>query len=396
MSEARWQEKINKDQFFDKPLEYSDLKKGDTIVNKSDGKKGKVTDFGYNNSVKVKYEDGEEKGVHKEALFKLEGTKLCRIDAEHDQYNEDLKIKKLEHNEGDKMSHRELTASSIDELVKTAEFGDEELEDKKLLFSDAEGIYIPKRFIEKFDASAWGISEELIALLSNPEGDQYWEAWDEVLSTASFYFEGKTWRLYQEGDLWAISDKPATPETKAYDDNSKINEEPKLDTFASATGLDDFVKLAGGGAGVEFDFSTGCSGDDHYIFSASNPEEADNFKTWEVADFRMSSYEDSKTIDAIFAVSIESEEPLSAEEFSNGCNICLDDPKYMYGAGWIRASAPDFIVMKGWLSSGEVSKPIAITVTFPDEVKATYDSLDALDEEPEPSFNEAEHEHLGA
>lgn len=73
-----------------------------------------------------------------------------------------------------------------------------------LLLSDARGVYIPRDFIEGFDLSLWsGISEEKKEECMNPNSEYYWWAWDSILDNATFTENGNTWRLMQDGDLWA-------------------------------------------------------------------------------------------------------------------------------------------------------------------------------------------------
>lgn len=78
----------------------------------------------------------------------------------------------------------------------------------ELLLSDYRGIYIPRDFVQCFDSKAWHIvSEDCRDLLKGPYSNDYWEIWEHVLSFAFFIdTDGKTWRLYQDGDLFAICD----------------------------------------------------------------------------------------------------------------------------------------------------------------------------------------------
>ena len=76
----------------------------------------------------------------------------------------------------------------------------------EILLSDRNGIYIPSLFVEDFDG--WGVSEQDKNDLSNVENDYYWETWDDVLNYASHTdSKGNVWRLYQDGDLFAICDE---------------------------------------------------------------------------------------------------------------------------------------------------------------------------------------------
>ncbi len=73
----------------------------------------------------------------------------------------------------------------------------------ELLLSDNRGIYMPHDFADNF---AWdGISEEDKEILKNPDHEHYWEAWENVLHSASYADkDGHVWSLYQDGDLFAI------------------------------------------------------------------------------------------------------------------------------------------------------------------------------------------------
>lgn len=78
-----------------------------------------------------------------------------------------------------------------------------------ILLSDSNGIYIPKFFAEHM-AEGWtgGSEYDLSVLKSGPEAESYWEVWDWYLTYASHVDKnGKTWRLYQDGDLFAICDE---------------------------------------------------------------------------------------------------------------------------------------------------------------------------------------------
>lgn len=82
----------------------------------------------------------------------------------------------------------------------------------ELLLSDSRGVYIPRDFAlycEDMD----GVSAEDIEILkTGPEHDSYWDAWDCVLQNAKREINGKVWRLYQDGDLWAYCEDLMTDE----------------------------------------------------------------------------------------------------------------------------------------------------------------------------------------
>jgi len=76
----------------------------------------------------------------------------------------------------------------------------------QLLLNSARGVYIPQNFVEEFDLEKWGISslKEEIEDCSDPENVCYWDSWHRIMDYAEFTDKaGNTWRLLQDGDLWA-------------------------------------------------------------------------------------------------------------------------------------------------------------------------------------------------
>ncbi len=76
----------------------------------------------------------------------------------------------------------------------------------RLLVNSAHGIYVPAVFVEQFDLEQWGIASlrEEIEDCSNPDNEYYWDSWHWIMDYAEFIDKnGNTWRLYQDGDLWA-------------------------------------------------------------------------------------------------------------------------------------------------------------------------------------------------
>ena len=81
------------------------------------------------------------------------------------------------------------------------------------------GIYLPQDFATNFNTKggvdSWtpedgGISdlilwqENIKILETGPDHEHYWEAWDEICADACMVDDkGITWRLYQDGDLFA-------------------------------------------------------------------------------------------------------------------------------------------------------------------------------------------------
>jgi hypothetical protein len=72
--------------------------------------------------------------------------------------------------------------------------------------NDSHGVYIPQYFAEsvKRDCVSGVSDEDWKILEAGPhDNDQYWEAWDEVLSRAKLTdpTNGKEGHLWQDGDL---------------------------------------------------------------------------------------------------------------------------------------------------------------------------------------------------
>ena len=92
-------------------------------------------------------------------------------------------------------------------------------EDKiKLLIDDGFGVYIPQKFAEDYQfipntgnpkSQYWhGVkAEDLEILRVGPDDDWYWESWTTVLDGAWIEVNGVKWTLFQDGDLWAVSEE---------------------------------------------------------------------------------------------------------------------------------------------------------------------------------------------
>ena len=77
-----------------------------------------------------------------------------------------------------------------------------------LLLSDSRGIYIPRDFINQF--RGWkgygkGKYPEYKSILSDPENEDYWDAWDTLLNKLTKIIEGCKYSLFQDGDLFAVN-----------------------------------------------------------------------------------------------------------------------------------------------------------------------------------------------
>jgi len=76
--------------------------------------------------------------------------------------------------------------------------------ERKLLVSDAQGIYVPQTFIEQ-NLEDWSIHPSDVEILkAGPDHPDYWEAWEAVLDYAKATFDGEDYVLEQDGDLWAV------------------------------------------------------------------------------------------------------------------------------------------------------------------------------------------------
>ena len=86
----------------------------------------------------------------------------------------------------------------------------------ELLLSDARGIYIPRDFVTDFDLEAWGLDPDgwAVEICKDPEHEDYWEAWEQILWHATYTKDGYVWKLCQDGDLWALCDQLMTDEEK--------------------------------------------------------------------------------------------------------------------------------------------------------------------------------------
>lgn len=88
----------------------------------------------------------------------------------------------------------------------------------QLLLSDARGIYIPRDFAESMNREyISGVPDDDWAILeAGPEHEHYWDAWTDVLdsATATDPATGVVYRFEQDGDLFAI------PEGMEWDDET--------------------------------------------------------------------------------------------------------------------------------------------------------------------------------
>lgn len=87
----------------------------------------------------------------------------------------------------------------------------------KLLIPDTYGIYIPNHFWAHFDFKEWNLKKTDYLELSDPNDDNYWEAWADLLDNAHHTDQnGKKWLLYQDGDLFTISEEELENDNNNY------------------------------------------------------------------------------------------------------------------------------------------------------------------------------------
>lgn len=274
---VNWQEKINKDKFFNKPIEYTDISKGDTVIDRFTGKTGKVKSVGYDGcTVAVDFGDNNIKKFSKESLFKLEKSQIKKYTTNPDGQYDNMTYKKS------------LVTKGYSDQVKATD-------DKKDGFSDPFMDNIKKELpnntkskkaenmdstkTAEFDSSLpswvpeidlsdvafgayWWASDnhsgqtspgyEALSILSRivtpgrnssgPEPDSA-EAFvyeminseDEALSIAKYVEDNSSAYLAK------INGETAT---NSYDEASSIKEDPKFDSFASIGSIESLVKTA--------------------------------------------------------------------------------------------------------------------------------------------------------
>jgi hypothetical protein len=87
-----------------------------------------------------------------------------------------------------------------------------------LLLDGARGVYIPRDFCEDFNITMWNLdpeSWEVQTCLAGPDVEDYWDAWEQILSHAEYRHGPDAWFLHQDGDLWALCYERMSDEEKA-------------------------------------------------------------------------------------------------------------------------------------------------------------------------------------
>jgi hypothetical protein len=86
------------------------------------------------------------------------------------------------------------------------------------LLDSRRGIYIPRDFCEDFNITMWNLdpeSWEVQTCLAGPDVEDYWDAWEQILSHAEYRHGPDAWFLHQDGDLWALCYERMSDEEKA-------------------------------------------------------------------------------------------------------------------------------------------------------------------------------------
>jgi hypothetical protein len=83
-----------------------------------------------------------------------------------------------------------------------------------LLVSDSYGWRIPARFSDLALASmdlcggnlyGWaGVTRAELEICADTSNPDYWEVWDDILQNVRITRNGNTWRLWQDGGLFAV------------------------------------------------------------------------------------------------------------------------------------------------------------------------------------------------
>lgn len=88
-----------------------------------------------------------------------------------------------------------------------------------LLIDGNRGIHIPRKFRTNFDFKAWNLNPDDFQELESIDHPHYWDAWDDLMKAAYFTDDkGKKWSLYQDDDLFAVS------ENHVWDEGDQTNE----------------------------------------------------------------------------------------------------------------------------------------------------------------------------
>lgn len=81
----------------------------------------------------------------------------------------------------------------------------------ELICDSHHGVYIPQIMARRLYDAGWSGIElgDVVELEADPyDNEWYWDTWDRVLNNARYIDdEGETWFLWQDCDLWAVTQK---------------------------------------------------------------------------------------------------------------------------------------------------------------------------------------------
>lgn len=77
-----------------------------------------------------------------------------------------------------------------------------------LFAADDRGVFIPQYFAEAVVRElVTGVTDENWAILeAGPEHEWYWDTWNDVENNAVLTTNGMEYTLWQDGDLWLVSE----------------------------------------------------------------------------------------------------------------------------------------------------------------------------------------------
>ena len=91
-----------------------------------------------------------------------------------------------------------------------------------LVIDGYHGIYIPQIFAQRFPE--WLSDEEREVLIAGPEGDEYWEVWDDV----SFReYEDQSVYLGEADEVFILTNSPLNAELQAWSSGEFLDDGPK-------------------------------------------------------------------------------------------------------------------------------------------------------------------------
>lgn len=84
------------------------------------------------------------------------------------------------------------------------------------LLCSEHGQYVPQTMAWRLYDAGWTINPDDVSVCdAGPDDFVYWETWAHILEHAEYTDEnGYVWRLYHDGDLWAVCEKLMSDEEK--------------------------------------------------------------------------------------------------------------------------------------------------------------------------------------